>query len=310
MTPPLGDPRLMSIDEVLGTLPDTPVSTSRTRTWAGLTIDIFAQHAGYALRTPARDHHLLCYCPAGGGRLVQSRDGVVHKGVISAGMALIMPSGYDAAWDGDAPASARLRIPVSLIEAAAEQIGGRSIARFEIRNVFETRDLLIERIALSLMAEIDRRPHPTQRLISEAMSHALAGHLLRSYNAFEISEAYQAALLGSAELARIVAYIEDNLDRPIGLADLAAVVNVSRFHFARLFKRSTGTTAIRFVEQCRIRKAQSLIERTDLPLAQIALTAGFSDQSHFTRRFHRHIGCTPAAYARTRGRRRTPRGSA
>jgi AraC family transcriptional regulator len=87
------------------------------------------------------------------------------------------------------------------------------------------------------------------------------------------------------------------------------VVNVSRFHFTRLFKRSTGLTAISFVEQCRIRRAQALISETDLPLAHIALMTGFADQSHFTRRFHRHVGCTPAAFAREQSRRRSARRS-
>ncbi len=59
--------------------------------------------------------------------------------------------------------------------------------------------------------------------------------------------------LGRLELARLTEFIEDNIDRTIGLAELAEIVNVSRFHFTRLFKRSTGMTAISFVEQCRLR---------------------------------------------------------
>jgi len=113
--------------------------------------------------------------------------------------------------------------------------------------------------------------------------------------------------LGTKELARLSAYIEDNIEHPIGLAELADLVSVSRFHFARLFKRSTGTTAIAYVERCRIRRAQELIMETDFPLAQVALMAGFSDQSHFTRRFRRHVGCTPALFARDQGRRRAAR---
>ncbi len=104
--------------------------------------------------------------------------------------------------------------------------------------------------------------------------------------------------LGRSELARLTEFIEDQYRPNHRLAELAAIVNVSRFHFTRLFKRSTGMTAISYVEQCRIRRAQSLILETDLPLAEVALLTGFADQSHFTRRFHRRIGCTPAAFAR------------
>ncbi len=220
---------------------------------------------------------------------------------------MLMPAGYDSSWEGDVPASARLRIPTALVDAAAEQVGRRSAAQIEIRNMFEMRDPVIERLALILMAELEQRPHPTQALIADAVSCALTAHMLRKYNAFEAVEQHEVPSLGRVELARLTAFIEDNIDRSIGLAELAALVNVSRFHFARLFKRGTGVSAIGFVEQCRIRRAQELIAESDIPLAEIALMTGFSDQSHFTRRFHRHVGCTPAVFARARGRRRSMR---
>jgi AraC family transcriptional regulator len=129
--------------------------------------------------------------------------------------------------------------------------------------------------------------------------------MLRTYNAFEAPETAQDRPLGKLEVTRLTEFIEDNLDRPICLEDLAAVVNVSRFHFSRLFKRTIGVTAISFVEQCRISRAKALIIDTTLPLAEIALATGFADQSHFTRRFQRHVGCTPAVFAREQARRRT-----
>ncbi len=66
-------------------------------------------------------------------------------------------------------------------------------------------------------------------------------------------------------------------------------------------------TAISYVERRRIVRAQSLILEIDLALVEIALMTGFADQSHFTRRFHRHVGRTPAAFAREHGRRRSAR---
>ncbi|MCY1300873.1 HTH-type transcriptional activator RhaR [compost metagenome] len=162
-------------------------------------------------------------------------------------------------------------------------------------------------MALLLLGELRRQPHPAQIVIVEQISLALAAHLLRSYNVFEVASRYEPPPLGRGELSRLTEYIEENIGRPISLTELAALVNVSRFHFARLFKRSMGIQAIHFVEGCRIRRAQSLILETDLTLVEIALMTGFADQSHFTRRFHRHIGCTPAAFAREYGRRRSSR---
>ncbi|WP_438391246.1 helix-turn-helix domain-containing protein [Caballeronia sp. DA-9] len=300
----------VSIDEIVRVLSHRPIATTRERAWPGVTVDMYAPLPNVSERYPALDHHLICYCPTGNARLVQGRDGVVHESLISAGVSMIMPAGCDSLWEGSASATARLRIPTSLIASAGEQIGRHSISKVEIRNVFETRDPVIEHVAQVLIEEIDRKPHPAQTLIVDHVSFALAAHLLRSYNVFESVVSPVLPALSRVEVARLTEYIEDNLDGPIGLAELAGIVNVSRFHFTRLFKRSTGMTAIGFVEQCRIRRARSLILETTIPLSEIALITGFADQSHFTRRFHRHVGCTPAAFAREHGRRRAVKGAA
>ncbi|OZI32424.1 AraC family transcriptional regulator [Bordetella genomosp. 10] len=297
---------LISIEEMLYVRPQRPFATTRGRGWGGITVDVHRPYFDCCERYPGLDHHLITYCPAGSARLVQQRDGKVHSEMISAGTSLIMPAGCDSFWEGDSGHSVRLRIPPGLIALAAEQLGPRN-TRLEIRNVFSVRDPVIERLTQSLVLELDMAAHPAQTLIIDSLSTALGAHLLRKYNAFEARESSRDRSLGQIEIARLTAFIEDNLDQPISLDDLAAIVNVSRFHFSRLFKRTVGVSAIHFVERCRILRAQSLITGTDLPLAEIALTTGFSDQSHFTRRFHRHVGCTPAAYARAQGRRRSAR---
>ncbi len=299
---------LISIDEILQARPQQPIATTRRRGWSGVTLDLHRPYFKVGESHAGLDHHLICYCPSGSARLIQSRAGTVHDGLIVAGVSYIMPAGYDSTWEGDSGLSARLRIPRSLVASAAEQLGSRN-TKVEIRNVFHVRDLVIERLAQTLLGEMDMRPHPAQALIVEALSTALAAHLLRSYNGFEVAEDRLTRSLGNLELVRLTEFIEDNLDRQITLAELAAVVNVSRFHFSRLFKRSVGTSAIHFVEQCRIRRAQALITDSDRSLAEIALLTGYADQSHFTRRFRRHAGCTPAAFAREQGRRRSARRS-
>ncbi|RFU49719.1 AraC family transcriptional regulator [Paraburkholderia sp. DHOC27] len=295
---------LLSIDEILNARPQQPIATTRTRGWQGITVDLHRPYFGCAESYPGLDHHLICYCPSGSARLVQSRGGAVHRSVITAGTSYIMPAGYASSWEGDSGLSARLRVPVSLVASAAEQLN-RGTGQVEIRNVFQVHDPVIERLAQSMLVELERDAHPVQVLIVDALSTALAAHLLRSYDAFERVACPNERSLGKLEIARLTEFIEDNLERTISLEDLASVVNVSRFHFTRLFKRSTGSTAISFVEQCRIRRAQALIVETDLPLAEIALSVGFVDQSHFTRRFHRRVGCTPAVFAREQGRRRS-----
>lgn len=71
---------------------------------------------------------------------------------------------------------------------------------------------------------------------------------------------------------------------------------LSAFHFARAFQTSTGTTPRAFIEQRRIEKAKQLLRESVLPLADIALEAGFQTQSRFTTAFRRITGFTPAVY--------------
>ena len=76
-----------------------------------------------------------------------------------------------------------------------------------------------------------------------------------------------------------------NLADPISLTDLAAVAGLSRMHFAAQFRRSTGFRPHEYVLDRRIEYARRLLVSSDLSLIEIALSAGFADQAHFSRVF-------------------------
>jgi AraC-like DNA-binding protein len=81
----------------------------------------------------------------------------------------------------------------------------------------------------------------------------------------------------------------------ISLEDIADMAGMSRFHFLRLFKATTGFSPYAYLIQRRVEIAKMLIE-SGSSLAQAALEAGFSDQSHMTRRFKATYGVTPGQY--------------
>jgi AraC family transcriptional regulator len=89
-----------------------------------------------------------------------------------------------------------------------------------------------------------------------------------------------------------MAYLPDNLS----VGDLADLVDLSRFQFARRFKQSTGATPHAYVMDERVARAKTLLLRTGIPLAEVAHQCGFADQSHMNRVFGARVGATPGQY--------------
>jgi AraC family transcriptional regulator len=85
---------------------------------------------------------------------------------------------------------------------------------------------------------------------------------------------------------------------PIGLADLAAEVDVHPSHLARSFSRIHGCSVGELVRRLRLEHARALLAETDRRLSDVALSTGFADQSHFSRSFKRRFGVTPGTYRR------------
>jgi len=89
------------------------------------------------------------------------------------------------------------------------------------------------------------------------------------------------------------------------LAELAATIHRHPSHVAREFRRHEGVSVGEFARRCRLELAAVELERGDRPIGDVALTAGFCDQSHFTNAFRRVFGLTPRAYRNARVARRS-----
>jgi AraC family transcriptional regulator len=98
--------------------------------------------------------------------------------------------------------------------------------------------------------------------------------------------------------------LRDQFQKPPSLDDISRVVGIHPAHLARVFRKQFGCTIGDFVRRLRVRHACQQLSTSDAPLARIALDAGFSDQSHFTRVFRLHTRMTPAEFRRISGRRR------
>jgi AraC family transcriptional regulator len=98
---------------------------------------------------------------------------------------------------------------------------------------------------------------------------------------------------------KIQTYIEDRLEDPLLVGDLAKVVSLSVSYFSRSFKQSFGEAPHTYIVRTRIQRAQTLMQSTCESLSQIALACGLLDQAHLCRCFRQVTGTTPGAWRRS-----------
>ena len=104
-------------------------------------------------------------------------------------------------------------------------------------------------------------------------------------------------------LDRAVELMRARFNEPLRLSDIAHEVGFHPVHVARVFRRYHGMTMVDFIRQLRVDFARDRLQRTDMPLVEIGLSAGFPSQAYFSTTFKRETGLTPGAYRRATGQR-------
>jgi transcriptional regulator GlxA family with amidase domain len=121
-----------------------------------------------------------------------------------------------------------------------------------------------------------------------------------------VRDSYARGGLAPWQLARVGRHIEGGLASRLTNSRLASLVRLSEDHFARAFKASTGCAPHAYVVMRRLERAKALMVGSDLPLSQIAVAAGFSDQSHMSRCFRDKVAVAPAWWRRNAHERARP----
>lgn len=100
----------------------------------------------------------------------------------------------------------------------------------------------------------------------------------------------------TADLEQAIGFCREHLSSPVGVSDLADAAGYSRSHFGRRFRESEGISPSEFLRNERMASAAQLLADTDLPIAEIAVRAGYPDPSYFTKVFRRVYGVPPKAF--------------
>jgi AraC family transcriptional regulator len=153
-------------------------------------------------------------------------------------------------------------------------------------------DSLLGQIATTLAQEVEGGL--PDRILVESLGAALCIRIARRFVGHLPLPTSKG--LSPERLQRVRDYVEAHLDDDLSLTVLADIACLSPYHFSRSFKQAVGIGPQRYVMRRRIDRAKTLIRRTNLPLASIAVEAGFNDQSHLTSIFRRETGMTPGRF--------------
>ncbi len=263
--------------------------SSAGRLWDGFDAFIYEASAGFSEQQFVRHNVSM---QIGRPVLVTSRcNGETLRRLQVPGDVKIVPPGVPRVWETES-ATIKLSMYLSpaLMLSTAEAMGVAP-DRVVIPPCLHLRDPRIEHIGWAVKAELEAT-EPLGRLYGDCLGVALASHLLRAYAPAAASRAD--GRLPRRRLARVLDFVRDNIASDLSLAELASVAGVSPSHFKTLFKQSVGMPVHRYVIHRRVEYAAELLAGSHAPLADVALQAGFANQSHMARSIRRALGVTPA----------------
>lgn len=144
--------------------------------------------------------------------------------------------------------------------------------------------------------------HPSYREYVQAYMQMAHYERLQLHGLVEILFSYfvkQAklrAVMSDVRMAGLMKYVQEHMEDPLSTEELARHACVTKCHLIRMFRSSLGVTPLRYITQCKVQHAQTLLLRTDLSVKQVGEAVGFKDISYFIRLFRRQLGFTPQEY--------------
>ena len=134
----------------------------------------------------------------------------------------------------------------------------------------------------------------------DCVTTGLLAHLAHSYGEMPIKPRLRRGGLAPWQERRVKEFLIARLNGDISLHELAREAGLSRSHFARAFKETTGLPPHRWLISQRVEHAQEILINSTLSLVEVAELTGFADQSHFTRVFTSTVGISPGEWRRQR----------
>ena len=274
-----------------------PAAASARLGWSGLEALLFNDMPDAEIERPPLTHHELVLFNRPPDVFGLDYEGVRRNLPPPAGTVAVVPAGTPSRrqWRGHMGSLLVFLEPDLVTRVAAEQFG-LDPARWAVPPLDFLDRPQLRAAMLAVEAELTAGGLGGP-LAAESLANLLAVHLIRHVSAPRWLERRRDGALPRGRLRAVVEYIEEHLDGSPSLEQMAATAHLSVYHFARQFKAATGLPPHQYVILRRVERAKQLLHaETDLSLAEVALRAGFSDQSQFSRHFKRLVGVTPGQF--------------
>jgi AraC family transcriptional regulator len=275
-------------------MPTEPTLSSYSSPWKGFVLE---KHDLHALEMP---DHWVPYHLVNVGLMVKPQKhfwfegGREHQRDLTNGVVNVMSPRElrRCRWDGNAQMIAVAIEPEAMRNLVPDSLRGRDV---ELITQVGNDDSVLRNLLFRLQAEFAAQC-PSGPLYGESLCTRLAIEMMKKYSVERIRLDHYKGGLAKPQLRRVLDYVDSFLDQNLNVDELARVAGLSRYHFGKAFKHSTGTTVHSYVLSRRIWRAQELLLQRGSSLLDVAGATGFSNQSHFTTIFTARIGISPGAY--------------
>jgi AraC family transcriptional regulator len=296
-----GPKRRISIDSSGGhfpLVPHLPLLSSASQQWEGFLLE---RHLGDGFEVPEHNHSsiLVSMQLNASMRLKWQSERGGQSAVVDAGsLTLHGASGCSGStWEG-----AYNRLLFELDQKHLEHLteGRFAGARMEIAERWAFKDPRLEHLLKTLYAELQEGA-PAGRLFGEQVGNAVIMLLAKQYSIIRPDIYGSGGKIPGSRLKRVLDYVENNLHQDIHLSELASVITMSPYYFARLFKNSTGLSPHQYMIQRRIDRAKEMLQNSKISIFEIGVRVGYADAKHFRTLFRREVGLSPNDYRAARG---------
>lgn len=252
---------------------------------------------------PSTSYHALSFAVTGQRKGHYALNGTRSRcNEINRHRCIILPSSQSISWDWrpidnnpEAPVSLATYLSPTLLQEAALKTLDVNPDQIELRASINFQDEFIGALLNELKNELEHGT-PYGKIFGDTAAQLLALHLLRKYCTIRYQLPNYSKKLPRQALRKVISRIHDELSNDIRLSELASESGLSRYHFARLFKISTGLSPHQYIVKCRMEKAKTLLRCTNWTMYEIAIKSGYKNQSHFAKLFKEFVGVTPTQF--------------